>query len=175
MASDLHYCRYKRLDILRIYGFNLILLAVNLAGVVKSIQQYLTGEKIPFARTPKVNDRTASPTLYLLAPLVIITFSAFICWRSYTAGNFPNAIFAGFNAFTASWAALAYIGIKNTIVDFVCNFINWLFVDVKTKDAGEDRKKEELNWRSVLYYGDDSEQVPLSVALGQSVTPQEEK
>ena len=32
MASDLRYCGYKRIDVLRIYGFNLILLPVNLAG-----------------------------------------------------------------------------------------------------------------------------------------------
>ena len=39
MASDLHHCGYKRTDIFRIYGFNLILLPVNLAGVFKSMQQ----------------------------------------------------------------------------------------------------------------------------------------
>ena len=39
MASDLRYCGYKRLDVLRIYGFNLILLAVNLAGSCRSIVQ----------------------------------------------------------------------------------------------------------------------------------------
>ena len=36
MASDLRYCGYKRLDVLRIYGFNLILLPVNLAGRISS-------------------------------------------------------------------------------------------------------------------------------------------
>src|SRR5690606_24594461 len=49
MASDLKYCGYNRTDILRIYGFNLILLPVNLAGVLKSMQQALTAKKIPFA------------------------------------------------------------------------------------------------------------------------------
>ena len=39
MSSDLKRCGYKRMDIFRVYGFNLILLPVNLAGVVKSIQQ----------------------------------------------------------------------------------------------------------------------------------------
>ncbi len=60
MASDLKRLGYKRTDVLRIYGFNLILLPVNLAGVFKSIQQAVTGKKIPFARTPKVRDRTAT-------------------------------------------------------------------------------------------------------------------
>src|SRR6185312_15252466 len=49
MASDLRYCGYRASDVLRIYGFNLILLPVNLAGVFKSLQQALTGKKIPFA------------------------------------------------------------------------------------------------------------------------------
>src|SRR5205085_1470397 len=53
MASDLRSCGYRRTDVLRIYGFNLILLPVNLAGVLKSLQQAMTGKKIPFARTPK--------------------------------------------------------------------------------------------------------------------------
>ena len=57
MARDLKRCGYKRTDILRIYGFNLILLPVNLAGVLKSLQQAVTGKKIPFARTPKVSNR----------------------------------------------------------------------------------------------------------------------
>lgn len=167
MASDLKYSRYKRSDIFRIYGFNLILLMVNLAGVVKSIQQFLTSEKIPFARTPKVNDRTASPTLYLLAPLVIIGFSIFICWRSLSEGNWQNAIFAGFNAFTASWATIAYIGLGNMVLDFCHNFYNWLFVEAKPK-ANQDAKEaeQELDWQAVLYHGNHVDQVPLKVKLG---------
>ena len=77
MASDLRYSGYKPTDVFRIYGFNLILLPVNLAGVLKSIQQSLTGKKIPFARTPKVKNRTASPLLYVVTPLLIVAFSVF--------------------------------------------------------------------------------------------------
>ena len=35
MAGDLRHCGYRRIDVLRIYGFNLILLPVNLSGVVR--------------------------------------------------------------------------------------------------------------------------------------------
>ena len=82
MASDLKYNGYKRSDIFRIYGFNLILLPVNLSGVLKSMQQALSGKKIPFARTPKVKERTLSPMLYVIAPLVIVGFSLFTLWRN---------------------------------------------------------------------------------------------
>ena len=58
MATDLQRCGYKRTDVLRIYGFNLILLPVNRSGVVKSLGQAIGGQKIAFKRTPKVKSRT---------------------------------------------------------------------------------------------------------------------
>ncbi len=45
MASDLRYCGYKRIDVARIYGFNLMLLPVNLAGTVSSLVQGITASK----------------------------------------------------------------------------------------------------------------------------------
>ena len=56
-------------DIFRDLRLQPVLLPVNLAGVLKSIQQAVTGEKIPFARTPKVKDRTAAPALYVARAL----------------------------------------------------------------------------------------------------------
>jgi cellulose synthase/poly-beta-1,6-N-acetylglucosamine synthase-like glycosyltransferase len=163
MASDLKYCGYKRSDIFRIYGFNLILLPVNLAGVLKSLQQALTGKKIPFARTPKVKDRTVSPLLYVIAPLLIVGFSLFTLWRDIAAHNWANAAFAGFNAFVSLWAILAYIGIGNTIVDTWRGLTNWLYVETSPKTpiaatAGE----ATLDWRAVLYHGDAKQIVPLA-------------
>lgn len=60
MASDLRYCGYKRLDVFRIYGFNLILLTVNLSGTSAPVLQLITGEKSLFKRTPKVRNRTTA-------------------------------------------------------------------------------------------------------------------
>lgn len=70
MSSDLKRNGYKYSDIFRIYDFNIVLLTVNLSGTLKSIQQSMTNTKIPFARTPKVNNRTASPALYVAMPVV---------------------------------------------------------------------------------------------------------
>src|SRR6202041_2748436 len=72
MASDLRYCGYKRLDVLRVYGFNLILLPVNLAGTVSSLVQGITASKGQFARTPKVANRTVAPPFFVIAPYVLI-------------------------------------------------------------------------------------------------------
>ena len=163
MASDLKYCGYKRSDVLRIYGFNLILLPVNLAGVLKSLQQALTGKKIPFARTPKVKNRTVAPLLYVVAPLLIVGFSVFTLWRDEVAGNWGNAAFAGFNAFVASWAIVAYIGIRNTILDIWVGLTDWLYVETKPKAlASKDAGEPHLDWRAVLYHGDAKQTVPAS-------------
>lgn len=163
MASDLKYCGYKRSDILRIYGFNLILLPVNLAGVLKSLQQALSGKKIPFARTPKVKNRTAVQLLYVVTPLLIVGFSLFTLARDVAAQNWGNAVFAGFNAFVASWAILAYIGIGNTLMDVWLGLTNWLYVDVDSKTSKTSSAQEpELDWQAVLYHGDAKSSVPLA-------------
>jgi hypothetical protein len=154
-AADLRYSGYKAMDIFKIYGFNLILLPVNLAGVLKSIQQSLTGKKIPFARTPKVKNRTASPLLYVIAPLAIVAFSLFTLWRDVMAQNWGNAAFAAFNAFWAIWAICAYIGVGNTIVDIWLGMTKPLYVD-KSRSASAPEPAAHtasIDWRSVLYHG----------------------
>lgn len=166
MASDLKYCGYKRSDVLRIYGFNLILLPVNLAGVLKSLQQALSGKKIPFARTPKVKDRTVAPLLYVLSPLLIVAFSVFTLWRDIAAHNWGNAAFAAFNTFVAIWAIKAYIGIRHTLTDTWRGLTNWLYVDVVPKQeklASTDAKSVDIDWEAVLYHGNGESDVPLAV------------
>lgn len=70
-ATDLRRSGYRITDLLTVYALNLLLLPVNLGGVVKSLHQAATGRKTPFARTPKVADRTLSPPLYALLALAI--------------------------------------------------------------------------------------------------------
>ena len=163
MASDLKYCGYKRSDVFRIYGFNLILLPINLAGVLKSMQQALTGKKIPFARTPKVKNRTATPPLYVIAPLFIVGFSLFTLWRDELAHNWGNAAFAGFNATVAFWAILAYIGLGNTVVDIWLGLTKWLYVEVKPQTSKAQETIPMLDWQAVLYHGNAEEAVPLNM------------
>lgn len=172
MASDLKYCGYKRTDVLRIYGFNLILLPVNLAGVLKSLQQALTGKKIPFARTPKVKNRTATPILYVVVPALIVGFSLFTLWRDELAHNWGNALFAGFNAFVATWAILAYIGAFNMLVDIWYGLTDWMYVEPKAGHVADyNDHGSDIDWRAILYHGDDHGTVPLSL---QTVTADEE-
>ncbi len=164
MSSDLKYCGYRRSDVLLIYGFNLILLPVNLAGVLKSLEQALTGKKIPFARTPKVKNRTLSPILYVIAPPLIVAFSIFILWENIMAQNWGNAAFAGFNTFAATLAIIAYIGLGNTLSDIWYGLTDWLYVEVSPKSNNNlTTQQNAFNWQAVLYYGDEKETVPLAV------------
>lgn len=160
MSSDLKHCGYRRSDIFRIYGFNLILLPVNLAGVVKSIQQAITGRSIPFARTPKVSNRTATGLLFAASPFLIIGFSVFTAWRDVNEAHWGNAVFAGFNALLASYALVALMGVRNSIVDIWLGFVERLYVPeksvslpVRTRRRRIEEVPEPASWQDVLYRG----------------------
>lgn len=167
MASDLRDSGHRPSDIFRIYGFNLVLLAVNIAGVVKSIQQALTNTKIPFARTPKVQDRTAAPGIYVLIPFIIVGFSILTFVRDFQAENWGNAIFAATNATLCMYAIVAYIGLRASVVDMVLGVVGWLYVPARPSRR-KLRKEEQrtvaarradgasqpVNWQRILYDGD---------------------
>ncbi|ROP64041.1 glycosyltransferase family 2 protein [Curtobacterium sp. PhB115] len=182
LSSDLKYCGYKRTDVFRIYGFNLILMPVNVAGVLKSIQQALTAKKIPFARTPKVRDRTASPALYVLAPYAMVVFSVFTFARDYQAQNWGNAVFAAFNALLAMYAIVAYIGVWNSVVDVWLWATSWMYYDPSARAAARAGRRAERiarkavargvvpetvsvrdteDWRAVLYFGHRGGRMPV--------------
>ncbi|MEO2130173.1 MAG: glycosyltransferase family 2 protein [Microbacterium sp.] len=154
-ASDLRYSGYRTIDIFRIYGFNLILLPVNLAGVLKSIEQALTGKKIPFARTPKVRNRTATQLLYVVAPYAIVIFSVFTAWWNILHENWGTAAFAAFNATLAAWAIVENIGILESIADTWLGLTDWMWVDSTPKKRSRVKAGERAqpDWRAALYHG----------------------
>jgi cellulose synthase/poly-beta-1,6-N-acetylglucosamine synthase-like glycosyltransferase len=150
MTSDLKRCGYKRTDVFRIYGFNLILLAVNLSGVVKSIGQAIGGQKIAFARTPKVRNRTTAAISFVLVPYVIIAFALFTIWRDVHQAAYAHAAYAGVNAVLCFYAVVAFIGIRHSIVDVWSNVLQRIWRPVEP--AAQDEVKE-LDWVTVLYDG----------------------
>ncbi|MET0929424.1 MAG: glycosyltransferase family 2 protein [Aeromicrobium sp.] len=156
MGSDLRDCGHRFSDIFRIYGFNLVLIPVNLAGVLKSIQQAFTGEKIPFARTPKVRNRTAAPALHVLVPYLIVGFSIVTAWRDFHHENWGNFAFAMFNAVMAAGAIRAYVGIRASIVDLWLGVVNWLYVERRVRRVAPAPVPVDydVNWDSILHYGD---------------------
>ena len=133
MSADLKSCGYKRLDVLRVYGFNLILLPVNLSGSFASILQLLTGEKSAFKRTPKVRDRTTAASTYLFAPLALIALCAWTAVRDIQLHQWDNLVFAGLNLVLSTYAMVAFVGVGNTVVDLFTHLRNWLYRPVRPK------------------------------------------
>lgn len=157
MAIDLKYCNYKYSDVISIYGFNLILLPVNLAGVFKSLEQGLTSKKIPFARTPKVKDRTVAGLPYVIAPIIIVGFSIFTLWRNIQTGSWFNASLSAFNTIASLWAIFSYIGLGNLIVDIWVGLTSVLYVEIKDKSAQDASPVQPVfNWKSILYHGEEN-------------------
>jgi cellulose synthase/poly-beta-1,6-N-acetylglucosamine synthase-like glycosyltransferase len=160
MSFDLKALGYRRSDIFRVYAFNLILLPVNLAGVVKSIGQGVSGQKIAFARTPKVRNRTLAPVTFVLAPYVIVLLSAYTAYRYAGSGQWSNVAFAVFNASLTAYAIVAFIGVRNSIVDIVVGTAHQIYRPVdepapKPQPTTTVDVPAAFDWQTALYYGND--------------------
>ena len=160
MAVDLHNTGYKRTDVFRIYGFNLILIPVNLAGVVNSLQQAITGEKVPFKRTPKISKRTPTSLLFVLTPYLLVGLAVFTIWHDYTHHLWVNLGFAAFNAVLAAYAIVAFMGLTNSLVDIWIGVVAKLYK--KPKAAAPRRSGPSIpgqptaptsDWESILHFG----------------------
>lgn len=166
MAGDLRRSGYKRSDIFRIYAFNLVLLPVNLAGVLKSVQQMVTGRKIPFARTPKVRNRTASPVLFALVPWLLVAFCGYSAVRDFNAAHWGNFAFDCFNGALTLYGIVAYMGIWNSVHDIVAGLIDRLYVVEPGRPVDHSLRIQGPTWREVLDQGTSRSS---GVALGEDV------
>jgi cellulose synthase (UDP-forming) len=116
-TRDLRLLGYRRRDMLSVYALNLMLIPVNLSGVYKSIVQLITQRKIPFGRTPKVQNRTAASPGFILAE-----YGLFFNWLTWGlldlfSGRWLNGLFGLMNAAFMLYAILRFIGLKESIED----------------------------------------------------------
>ncbi len=185
IASDLRYCGYKRTDVARIYGFNLILLPVNLAGVVATVVQAITASKGSFARTPKVRDRTVAAPLFVISPYLVAGLAAFTFLVAYEHTRRENMAYAALNLSLTLYAIIAFIGPRNSLVDAWVHFKRLLYVPAEPKRVRR-RRAEPLpvttpDWRSVLQVGTGRPSrpgsgpvaVPATASLGRLPEPDE--
>jgi len=126
MAVDLKHCGYRRSDVLGLYGFNLVLLAVNMAGVGASLLQALIGGRPAFKRTPKVRSRTTPGFTFVVMPYVFVAFSVAVILADAPRHRWVNVALAGVNAALATYAIVAYIGVGHSLVDVWTNVLSWL-------------------------------------------------
>jgi hypothetical protein len=111
-ARDLAHIGYRWSDVFRVYGVNLLLIPINLGGVLKSIQQAWTREKIPFGRTPKVEGRTAAPALYVAAEFAMLLWWTVASAKDFAMGQYAHAAFALVNAAFLAYAIRYYLGFR---------------------------------------------------------------
>jgi hypothetical protein len=99
--------------------------------------------------------------LFVVMPYAIVAFSLYTLWRDYHAANWGNAAFAAFNAVATLYAIVAYIGVRNSIVDVFVNIIQRMYVPVKPRkrrkakrvNANVEQAQPQLDWESTLYLG----------------------
>jgi cellulose synthase/poly-beta-1,6-N-acetylglucosamine synthase-like glycosyltransferase len=116
-GRDLVLSGYRKRDLFGVYALNLALVPVNLAGVIKSIQQASTGEKIPFGRTPKVSRRTASSPGLILAIYGLLLMILFGTITDCLAGRYGYAAFSFFNAMALGYALVKLVGVSESLED----------------------------------------------------------
>jgi cellulose synthase/poly-beta-1,6-N-acetylglucosamine synthase-like glycosyltransferase len=176
-ASDLRYCGYKRMDVLRIYGFNLVLLPVNLAGTISSVVQGITASKAPFARTPKVRNRTVVPPFFIIAPYLMLVLTAATCWLAYKNHRVENLCYAALNLVLLCYAIKAFIGLRNSVVDTWIHGTSLLYKSSRRKRrlprirAREQQVEQPPDWRAVLEVGFTEPSASPAFSAGARLTP----
>lgn len=166
VANDLKRSGYKRTDVFRLYGFNLLLLPVNLSGTVKSVVQAIGGQKISFARTPKVADRTVAPLLFVTVPFLVVAWSAYTFARDLHEQSYIHAGFAAVNGLLTAYSVVAFVGVRHAIADVFLNLREKVYVPEKSADADV----PVADWVTVLYHGTSEAAehglaAPLAIAL----------
>jgi len=121
-GRDLKLSGYRWRDLLRVYALTLLLVPVNLAGVYRSIEQIVTGRKSPFARTPKIEGRTAAPASHLLALLALAATAIVSAVMNLWSGNLLFFSFSATNAGFFLYGLLGLIGYREAFTDIRAGF-----------------------------------------------------
>jgi len=116
-ARDLRYNGYPISDVARVYALNLLLIPVNLGGVLKSLQQAVTGRRIPFGRTPKVSGRTTAPAFYVVAEYALLAFWLIGFGVDVAARHWLSALFCLANTLMLVYAIKSFIGFRESWED----------------------------------------------------------
>ena len=152
MSMDLKRCGHRHSDVLRIYGFNLIMLPVNASGVARTIGQMITGHKVAFRRTPKVRHRSTAPASFVLFAYFIVVVSAFALVNDLHQQRWAHAVFSGLNVAIAAPAILAIIGLRHSIMDIWFGLVNRLYTVPKQVTVPQ-TLDPVVDWAAVLYHG----------------------
>lgn len=119
---DLKRCGYGGLDLLRVYALNLMLLPINLAGVLRSVFQIVSGRKSAFGRTPKIGDRTSAPARHVALQILMLIGTAAAGLHAASTAQPFLAGFCGFNAMCLVYGFVRFVGIREACEDLAAAF-----------------------------------------------------
>jgi cellulose synthase/poly-beta-1,6-N-acetylglucosamine synthase-like glycosyltransferase len=108
-GRDLRLSGYRWVDLFRVYSLNLLLMPVNMAGVLMSIRQLITGEKAPFGRTPKIEGRTRMSGTQVLIQWSVFSYLLFFSVTDIISGRYMHALFCLFNLIFYLYGLTAFI------------------------------------------------------------------
>jgi cellulose synthase/poly-beta-1,6-N-acetylglucosamine synthase-like glycosyltransferase/EAL domain-containing protein (putative c-di-GMP-specific phosphodiesterase class I) len=166
MASDLRTLGYRRRDLARTYGFNLLLIPINLAGVGTSIVQAILSDKSAFGRTPKVRERTIPALSFIVAPYVIDVVAGYTLWRDVHEHHWVNGVFAAVNVTLLTYAIVAFIGLRFTVVDLVRHVQLRLYkpVTLPSPTPVSPVERARADWATILHLGSSATSDEFSAA-----------
>ena len=162
MSSDLHHLGYRRSDVFRVYGFNLIMLPVNASGVLQSLQQLITGSKTVFKRTPKIMERSVAPASFILLAYLIVVASSIALLLNLHSGRLVAASFAAINLVLAAPSVVSLMGVRNSLTDLTVALRRILFIQPR---SAAPREAEVEDWASVLFNGKQERPKPAATGL----------
>jgi cellulose synthase/poly-beta-1,6-N-acetylglucosamine synthase-like glycosyltransferase/EAL domain-containing protein (putative c-di-GMP-specific phosphodiesterase class I) len=155
MASDLRSLGYRRRDLARTYGFNLLLIPINLAGVGTSMIQAILSDKSAFGRTPKVRQRTIPALSFIVAPYVIDVVAGVTLWHDVVNHRWVNGFFAAVNVTLLTYAIVAFIGLRHSLIDLVRHVQLRLYKPVRPSPRVTSNSLDatDSDWASILHLG----------------------
>jgi cellulose synthase (UDP-forming) len=121
-ARDLENCGYRWSDVFRMYSFNLLLIPVSIAGMLKSIRQAVTGQPSPFIRTPKVPGRTAAPMTYTLITVLAMPWMVYVAVEGFIHSGYAFLAFGSVNIAALIYALTVFIGVRSGWEDVATGF-----------------------------------------------------
>ena len=116
-GRDLVGSGYRIADLPRVFALNLMLVPLHLAGVVNSLHQAITGERIPFGRTPKVSGRTAAPRWAVIAIWSMLAWCLLAMSLDAVTGRWFHAAITAVTAAALLYAVTTFIGVRASIED----------------------------------------------------------
>jgi hypothetical protein len=119
LGLDIKQAGYRWSDLPRVYALSVLLIPVNFAGTLQSLRQAVSGNPIPFQRTPKIAGRTLIPKAYLVQICLFCIYA--LCCAAFDAwdGRYLHMLYGAINGSAAAYGIVVFIGVKTIRDDFV--------------------------------------------------------